>query len=166
MDEFQRVTAALRRLPIFPLPGAVLLPHGAVPLHIFEPRYRKMVRDCLPQNGGANALALAQIAPASLRSGDDPPRVLPIVGVGTLARLEELPDGRFNLVLKGVMRARISEEHATVEPYRLVRAEPLVDDPAEGEDPRVLEAAASLRRLVLAFCAARPGARARRRSRR
>ncbi|GAC1347897.1 MAG: LON peptidase substrate-binding domain-containing protein [Myxococcales bacterium] len=157
MDDVERVTAALSRLPIFPLPGAVLLPHGAVPLHIFEPRYRAMTQDCLPRNGGHNVLALAQPSPVSLRSGEDPPRLLPIVGVGTLARLEELPDGRFNLVLKGVLRARIVEELPSGKPYRVVRAVALVDDPVEERDPAVLEAAESLRRLLLALCAAQPG---------
>jgi uncharacterized protein len=157
MDDVERVNAALSRLPIFPLPGAVLLPHGVVPLHIFEPRYRAMTHDCLPRNGGHNALALAQVAPASLRAGENPPRVLPIIGVGTLARIEELPDGRFNLVLKGVLRARIVEELRSGKPYRVVRAIALLDDPAEERDPRVIEAAESLRRLLLALCAAQPG---------
>lgn len=157
MDELERVRGALSRLPIFPLPGAVLLPHGAVPLHVFEPRYRQMLRDCLPRNGGDNAMALAQIVPASLRAGDDPPRVMPIVGVGVVARVEELPDGRSNIVLKGVLRARIVEEHRTARPYRLVRAEELPDDPLEDSAPEVVSAAEGLRRLLLAFCAAEPG---------
>jgi Lon protease-like protein len=157
MDDLARITAALSRLPIFPLPGAVLLPHGVLPLHIFEPRYRAMTHDCLPRNGGHNALALAQVVPASLRAGEDPPRVLPIIGVGTLVRLEELPDGRFNLVLKGILRARIVEELPSTKPYRLVRAVALVDDPAEERDRQVIEIAESLRRLILALCAAQPG---------
>ena len=157
MGDLERIDAALARLPIFPLPGAVLLPHGAVPLHIFEPRYLRMLHDCLPRNGGHNALALAQLVPASLRAGDDPPRVLPIIGVGTLARVEELPDGRYNLVLKGLLRARIAQEHVTSLPYRVVRAEALPDDPVEEQQPEALAAAETLRRLLLAFCAAQPG---------
>jgi Lon protease-like protein len=157
MDELERVLAALPRLPIFPLPGAVLLPHGAMPLHIFEPRYRQMTRDCLPRHGGNNALALAQIVPSSIRAAEDPPRVMSIVGVGTLARVEELPDGRYNLVLKGVLRARILEEHRTAKPYRVVRAEALLDDPAEDSNPASIAAAAALRRLLFALCAAKPG---------
>jgi Lon protease-like protein len=157
MDELGRVLAALPHLPIFPLPGAVLLPHGAVPLHIFEPRYREMTRDCLLRNGGNNALALAQIVPSSIGTAKDPPRVMPIVGVGTLARVEELPDGRYNLVLKGVLRARILEEHRTAKPYRVVRAEALLDDPADDSSPASIAAAAALRRLLFALCAAKPG---------
>jgi Lon protease-like protein len=157
MDELERVLAALPHLPIFPLPGAVLLPHGAMPLHIFEPRYRQMTRDCLPRHGGNNALALAQIVPSSIRAAEDPPRVMSIVGVGTLARVEELPDGRYNLVLKGILRARILEEHRTAKPYRVVRAEALLDDPAEDSNPASIAGAAALRRLLFALCAAKPG---------
>src|SRR5207237_525249 len=58
MDDAERVRRALTTLPIFPLPGAVLLPHALVPLHIFEPRYRKMTRDC---EEGLRVLALANI---------------------------------------------------------------------------------------------------------
>ena len=46
MDDAERIRRALPTLPIFPLPGAVLLPHALVPLHIFEPRYRKLTGDC------------------------------------------------------------------------------------------------------------------------
>src|SRR5918911_5271031 len=122
MDDAERVQRALRALPIFPLPGAVLLPHALVPLHIFEPRYRKMTRDC---DQGLRALALANI-PDDRAARENPPRVLPVVGVGALARVESLPDGRFNIVLRGVQRATIEQELPTGEPYRLVRATPLL----------------------------------------
>jgi len=116
MDDLAQVSRALQSLPIFPLPGAVLLPHTMVPLHIFEPRYRKMTRDC---DKGLRVLALAHI-PDELAAGEKPPRVLPVIGVGVLARVDPLPDGRFNIVLRGVLRARIEEELPTLEPYRLV----------------------------------------------
>jgi Lon protease-like protein len=80
-----------------------------------------------------------------------------IVGVGTLARVEELPDGRYNLVLKGILRARILEERRTAKPYRVVRAEALLDDPAEDSNPASIAGAAALRRLLFALCAAKPG---------
>src|SRR2546430_10534876 len=97
-DDAQRVERQLHRLPIFPLPGAVLLPRGLIPLHVFEPRYRKMVRDC---QRGAGVLALANVPAEALRRGEETPRVLPIVGAGLLARVEPLPDGRSNIVLRG-----------------------------------------------------------------
>ena len=146
MDDAERVRQAMPQLAIFPLPGAVLLPHALVPLHIFEPRYRKMTRDC---DGGLRALALANI-PDDRAAGEKPPRVLPVIGVGVLARVDPLPDGRFHIVLRGVQRAVIEEELPTREPYRLVRARALTS----GAAPMAAEKAADLKRLVLALSAA------------
>jgi len=146
------VRRALPHLPIFPLPGAVLLPRAMVPLHVFEPRYRKMTRDC---EEGGKVLALANI-PDEDAAGAKPPRVLPVVGVGVLARVDHLPDGRFNIVLRGTGRARITEELRSGEPYRLVRAEIL--EPAPSSTPRILLAADSLKRLVFALSSAQPTA--------
>jgi uncharacterized protein len=147
MDDAERVERELHRLPIFPLPGAVLLPHALIPLHIFELRYRKMIRDCAR---GSGVLALANLAesPRGAR-----PRVLPVIGAGILARVESLPDGRSNIVLRGVLRAQIVLELDEGEPYRIVRAEPLRDVAAPADAQR----AESLRRLALALCAIRPG---------
>jgi Lon protease-like protein len=155
MDDAQRVERQLHRLPIFPLPGAVLLPYALIPLHVFEPRYRKMLRDC---QAGAGVLALANIPDEALRQDRNPPRVLPVIGAGVLARVEPLPDGRSNIVLRGVRRARIVEELPAQEPYRLVRAEALPEPVA---DAATLERSAEqLRQLVLALCARHPGAAA------
>ena len=138
---------ALPALPIFPLPGAVLLPHALVPLHIFEPRYRKMTQDCA---AGLRVLALANI-PDERAAAERPPRVLPAIGIGVLARVDRLPDGRFNVVLRGVQRAVIERELPTAEPYRLVRARALSPSrPA----PSAGELANDLKRLVLALSAA------------
>src|SRR3954452_555951 len=89
---------ALERLPMFPLPNVVLLPNTFLPLHIFEPRYRKMTRDMLEGN---RLVAMAfQLAAADLVLGNDP-AVAPIAGVGEVVMAQDLPDGRFNLVLRG-----------------------------------------------------------------
>jgi len=146
MDDVERVRQALPRLPIFPLPGAVLLPHALVPLHIFEPRYRKMTRDC---QEGLGALALANV-PDERAAGERPPRVLPVMGVGVLARVDPLPDGRFNIVLRGVQRVFLEEELPAGEPYRLVRASAL----ASRASPLAAGKANDLKRLVLALSAA------------
>jgi uncharacterized protein len=153
MDDAQRVERQLQRLAIFPLPGAVLLPNALIPLHVFEPRYRKLVRDC---QAGAGVMALANIPPDAIRERRDPPRVLPVIGAGILARVDPLPDGRSNIVVRGVLRARIVEEISSQEPYRLVRAEPLRDLPIPASREAAL--ADELRQLVLAFSAWRPGA--------
>jgi Lon protease-like protein len=152
MDDALRVRRQLSRLPIFPLPGAVLLPYALIPLHVFEPRYRKMIRDC---QAGAGVMALANVPQEALRERPERPRVLPVVGAGLLARVDPLPDGRSNIVVRGVLRARIVEELASREPYRLVRAEPLEDAVAEAS--QIDQSAHELRQLVLALCARRPG---------
>jgi Lon protease-like protein len=155
MDDAQRVERQLHRLPIFPLPGAVLLPFALIPLHVFEPRYRKMVRDCQAATG---VLALANVPAEALRERRQPPAVLPVIGAGILARVDPLPDGRSNIVLRGVLRARIVEELPAEEPYRLVRAERVAE---LEEDAAGLERSAQqLRQMVLALCARRPGAAA------
>ena len=114
---------ALRRLPLFPLPDVVLLPHALLGLHVFEERYRALVRDVLT---GARLLAVGLFA-ADARESDNPPRVRPIVGVGEVVMAHELPDGRFNLVLRGRARVHIDEELASDRPYRLVAATALPD---------------------------------------
>jgi len=147
MDDDERVRRALPALPIFPLPGAVLLPHALVPLHIFEPRYRKMTRDCAD---GLRVLALANI-PDDRAAAEAPPRVSKVIGVGVLARVDRLADGRFNIVLRGVARARIEEELPPTEPYRIVRAGLL--EPKQAS-PRVAVQAGDLKRLVFALSSA------------
>jgi len=155
-DDAQRVERQLHRLPIFPLPGAVLLPFGLIPLHVFEPRYRKMVRDC---QAGAGVLALANVPAEGVTERLQLPDVLPVIGVGILARVDPLPDGRSNIVLRGVLRARIVEELPAQEPYRLVRAERLAE--SEADAAGLERSAQQLRQLVIALCAGRrPGAAA------
>ena len=100
------------RVPIFPLAGAILFPRSQLPLHIFEPRYREMVRDAI--DGGGQ---IAMIQPHRL--DDDNRAALYAVGcVGELVGLEELEDGRFNIVLLGSNRFRLIREEELEEPYR------------------------------------------------
>jgi uncharacterized protein len=148
-SEIERVRAELSRLPIFPLPGMALLPGGQIPLHVFEPRYRRLVRDCAR---GAGVIGLASI-PDGEEGVTDPthkPRILPVLGAGILVRVERLPDGRSNILVRGVLRARIEREHESREPYRLVEAVALSDETGDADAAR----ADSLRRLVFALCTA------------
>jgi hypothetical protein len=154
MSDSDRAIEGLSRLAIFPLPEVVLLPHELVPLHIFEPRYREMTRRCLEAK---EALALAQLRPITRREQEQGvvPRVLPIIGVGIIAESEHLEDGRYNIVVEGLARARIIEELAADSPYRVVRAELLEDVGAESQEAR--DACDRLDGLLLALCRARPG---------
>jgi Lon protease-like protein len=134
---------ALRRLPMFPLPGVVLFPHALLPLHIFEERYRAMTRDAL---SGARVLAVGLIAPGE-RETTEKPAVRRIAGVGEIMMAHELPDGRFNLVLRGRARVRIDEELAMLRPYREVAATVLPDLPVS-DAVELRDAEQSLRALV------------------
>src|SRR5256885_7235773 len=114
---------ALRRLPVFPLPDVVLFPNALLPLHVFEPRYRQLTRDVLASNKlvGVPLLVEQEVAGAA------PPRFAPVLGVGEVMMAQELPDGRFNLVLRGRARVRVDQELITDEPYRLGQATPIPD---------------------------------------
>jgi Lon protease-like protein len=126
-------------IPLFPLPNAVLFPQMAMPLHVFEPRYRKMVADGLK---GHRTIGMTLLQPGWEADYAGRPPVYPAGCAGLVEQCEPLEDGRFNIVLRGVSRFRILEEHAG-EPYRLATVEPLAD--AMG-DPAALDAA---RRRVL-----------------
>jgi Lon protease-like protein len=100
------------RVPLFPLPGAILFPRAQLPLHIFEPRYREMVGDAI--DGGGR---IGMIQP--LRFDDDNQAPLYAVGcVGELVGVEELENGRFNIVLHGSTRFRLVSEAEADAPYR------------------------------------------------
>ncbi|MES2137705.1 MAG: LON peptidase substrate-binding domain-containing protein [Pseudomonadota bacterium] len=100
------------RVPLFPLPGAILFPRSQLPLHIFEPRYREMVRDAIDGPG-----RIAMVQPH--RIDDDNQAPLYEVGcVGEIVGVEELDDGRFNIVLLGANRFRLVKETESDEPYR------------------------------------------------
>jgi Lon protease-like protein len=110
--------------PMFPL-GTVLLPHMVLPLHVFEPRYRRMVADVLAGDGEFGVVLIergSEVGGGDVRTG-----------VGTVARVvraEELPDGRYGLAAVGVRRIRV-ERWLPDDPYP--RAE-VVDWPDEDED--------------------------------
>lgn len=115
---------ALLELPLFPLPGAVLLPRTLMSLHVFEPRYRKMLQDCID---GHRVMAIAMLDERGLPDDYGRPPIHPVVGVGLLRRSAKLPDGRYNIVVEGILRASIREELAPDRPYRRARASVLED---------------------------------------
>jgi Lon protease-like protein len=135
--------AALRRMPLFPLPNVVLFPNALLQLHIFEDRYRAMTRDIL---AGARLLAVSLIVPHAREDGGRTP-VQPIAGVGEIVMAHELPDGRFNLVVRGRARVHIDEELPSDRPYRVIAATVVPDLP--GGDPAELrDADQALRALI------------------
>jgi Lon protease-like protein len=140
---------ALRRscaaLKVFPLHGVAVFPGTPTPLHVFEPRYRALVRDALK---GDRILAVPQLRTAEGLRELHPP-VRPIAGAGYIEEHEEHADGRYDIVLRGIGRVRLLEELGSEEAYRTYKAEPVEDVwPAGG--PRVVEQELeSLRQLVV-----------------
>jgi Lon protease-like protein len=135
---------ALRRLPMFPLPNVVLFPHALLPLHIFEDRYQALARDVL---AGHHFLAISLLVSPESAEGQERPPVQRVAGVGEVVMAHELPDGRFNLVVRGRARIRIDDEIESDRPYRIISATELPDLPAA--DARdLLDADQSLRALV------------------
>ena len=123
------------RVPLFPLPGAILFPRSQLPLHIFEPRYREMVRDAIEGSG-----RIAMIQPHRL--DDDNKAPLYAVGcVGELVGVEELDDGRFNIVLLGSNRFRLVRETDGDTPYRCAEVDIEAFDDGEPEPLQMIQRA-------------------------
>jgi Lon protease-like protein len=119
--------AALRKavaaLKVFPLHGAAVLPGTPAPFHVFEPRYRALVGDAL---AGDRILAV----PALLAKADAQalrPPLRPVCGAGFIESEERYPDGRFDVVVRGLARVRLLEELPQTGLYREFRAEVVED---------------------------------------
>src|SRR3990167_3380710 len=114
-------------IPVFPLPGALLLPRGQMPLNIFEPRYLAMIDDCL--RDGHRLIGMIQPDPAHGGRADKPP-LYKIGCVGRITQLAESGDGRYLIELTGVARFRVEEELAVKTAYRQCRVTfaPFADD--------------------------------------
>jgi Lon protease-like protein len=126
------------RINVFPLAGALLFPRAQLPLHIFEPRYRAMVRDSL-----AGDRLIGMIQPRG------PGEPAPLFDVGCLGRIdgaEELEDGRFNIVLEGLGRFRIVREAEVDTLYRQVDADRRGFDDSSEPEPLGLAHRAELER--------------------
>lgn len=108
-------------LPLFPLPNVVLFPQVFLPLHVFEPRYRAMVADAIE---GDRLIGMALLRPGWEGDYDGRPPVFPVGCAGVITHHDRLPDGRFNIVLRGIEKFRITGED-TDRIYRLAHVESL-----------------------------------------
>lgn len=99
------------RIPLFPLPGALLLPRARLPLQIFEPRYLAMLEDVLK----TPHRLIGMIQPRPGPEGQ--PRLAAIGSAGRVTALSETDDGRYMITLTGVSRFRISREISGFAPY-------------------------------------------------
>ena len=141
----------LERLAVFPLPRVVLFPGATLPLHLFEPRYRAMMEDCVRE--GRMAMAVAMLAPGWEDDYEGRPPIHAVAGVGRIGEHRRRSDGRWDLILVGALRARLTELPAQGRAYRMARAEPLADrvphpDAVERLKPGLLATAASIASLV------------------
>ncbi len=152
-DQQDECPPTFLQVPLFPLNEAVLFPNQLMPLHIFEPRYRRMTEDAL---SGERLLVIAHILPGSdIPSSGNPP----IAGVATVGRIvydQRLDDGRYVIVLKGQARIRI-DELPFVAPYRRGNLHTLLSaDVPSGTEPDVLALDIIARRILAQAHAARP----------
>src|SRR5262245_11704691 len=135
-------------IPIFPLPNVVLFPNVFLPLHIFEPRYRQMVDDALK---GDRIIGMVLLRPGWEGNYEGRPPVYPIGCAGVVTHAERLPDGRFNIVLRGMEKFRIRGEDAE-QLYRQAHVESVLEPAADS----FAEAMRSERRRLEALLVPQP----------
>jgi Lon protease-like protein len=123
-------------IPVFPLPGALLLPRGQMPLNIFEPRYLAMIDDALRSEH--RLIGMIQPDPTHPGPDENKPHLFRVGCVGRMTQFAESGDGRYLIQLTGIARFRIEEELPVSRPYRQCRVayQPFVDDftARKGED--------------------------------
>jgi Lon protease-like protein len=148
----EQLLAACRALPLFPLPSVVFLPNTLLPLHVFEPRYRELVRDVM---AGDRILAVPRLLPGWQAEYEAQPPIRRICGVGRIVKHEEMPEGRSNIVLAGIGRVEVMDEAPSDTQYRVARARLRPDVPLTPAGQRVL---VQVRTSLAALVQVRPGA--------
>jgi uncharacterized protein len=122
----------------------VFFPGTLLPLHIFEPRYREMIADVM---GGERVMAVVRLRPGYEATYHERPPIFGVAGMGYVVAADPLPDGRWNILLRGVGRLKVDEELPPAHAYRQVRGRVLVDTRSVRPD----DVAAAHRRLI-AIC--------------
>ena len=122
-------------IPIFPLPNVVLFPTVSLPLHIFEPRYREMVADALE---GDRIIGMALLRAGWEGNYEGRPPIYPMGCAGLITHSERLPDGRYNIVLRGLEKFRVIREHDQ-RLYRMADVDPIME-PLSDRDRDVVRA--------------------------
>ena len=142
-------------LALFPLSTVVLYPGIDTPLHLFEPRYRRMAADVLD---GDRRLGMVAVRPDHMHAMADDPPVFDVGCAGDIASAKRRPDGRYDIVLHGTHRFRIVEEapRPPGRPYRVARVERLAEQRSEAD----VEPLAVLRVRVIEILGTAPGAAA------
>jgi uncharacterized protein len=112
-------------IPIFPLDDVFVFPNILLPLNIFEPRYREMIADALK---GDRVIGMVQLRPGYEPNYEGRPPVFGIGCAGVITQVDQLPDGRYTVLLRGLVKFRILSEDQS-RPYRLARVEPIPEEP-------------------------------------
>jgi len=133
-------------IPIFPLPNVVLFPNVFLPLHIFEPRYRAMVADSL---AGDRIIGMTLLQPGFEGDYHGNPAVYAVGCAGVITHAERLPDGRSNVVLRGLEKFRIVEEDHS-RPYRVATIDSLPETTSESDRPLLRQQRRRLETLLIA----------------
>ncbi len=116
-------------IPIFPLPNVVLFPNVFLPLHIFEERYRVMVADALR---GDRIIGMVLLRPDYQADYDGRPPIYPVGCAGVISHAEQLEDGRYNFVLRGIEKFHVTlEEHERV--YRVAQVTAMAESPSAAD---------------------------------
>jgi len=110
----------MEALALFPLPSVVLFPRIQLPLHVFEPRYRQLVRHVVREK---RPIAIPMLRPGFEADYADAPAVHEVAGAGWVVEHTPLPDGRSLIAVEGVTRVRLLDERAVPTMYRQARAE-------------------------------------------
>ena len=114
MNEDQAALAEFNGVArLFPLPNLVLFPQALQPLHIFEPRYRQLTADALIDD---RLLALVLLKPGWEQNYEQTPAIFPVACLGRIVADQLMPDGRSNLLVRGLSRVRIVESR--IDPRR------------------------------------------------
>src|SRR5260370_12328092 len=111
---------------LFPLPNVVLFPQVMLPLHIFEPRYRQMTAEAL---AGDRLIALVLLKPGWEAASDEQPALHAVACLGKIVADQQLEDGRYNILLPGLSRARLQSPEENDKLYRSARVHLLQHDP-------------------------------------
>ena len=135
-------------IPVFPLPNVVLFPSALLPLHIFEPRYRAMVGDALD---GERLIGMVMLRPGWEPHYEETPRVYPIGCAGFITHADQMPDGRYNIMLRGLEKFRILRERsarAGTEQYRMAQIESIGETLFKRGAPPLREARKRLEQVI------------------
>lgn len=140
-------------LPLFPL-GTVLLPGAPLPLHIFEPRYRQLTVDLVTGAVPDRSFGVVALRQGHQENPDTQPPIHPIGCSAILREARRLPDGRFDIVVRGDRRFRLLEVDENAAPYLMSRVEWLPDDePPEAQRVLLPMLARAAREAHHRYCA-------------